>query len=79
MSDQRPDGLYPYRPSNGTEGVMFMGRFCLKCKKDTDTCDIIFASECHDTTDPEYPPEWVSDDNIGLVNPRCTAFEEVKK
>jgi len=77
MSERRSDGLYPYRPSNGTEGAMFMDQFCLRCAVDTDTCEIIFRSECNYTEDPDYPPEWVSDDDVGLVNPRCTAFEEI--
>lgn len=84
MTEQRADGLYPYRPSNGTEGEMFMERFCYRCKReqpylksDQIGCGILTQTMIHYTTDPEYPTEWVSDDDCGLVNPRCTAFEEV--
>lgn len=84
MSEQRPDGLYPYRPSNGTEGEMFMERFCYRCATDEDYqdevpgakgCLIILMTMCKDVDEIGYPPEWVSDDAVGLVNPRCTAFE----
>lgn len=86
MADQKPDGTYPYCPSNGTEGEMFMERFCYRCEKDKDFytsegeqvgCAIILDSMLFERNDPKFPPEWISDDNVGLVNPRCTAFEEV--
>ncbi len=77
MSKRKPAGTYPYRPSNGSEGCDFMEAFCMKCSEDTDECEIIFRSEVHDADDPEYPPEWISDDAVGLVNPRCTAFKGV--
>ena len=87
MTEQRADGLYPYRPSNGTEGEMFMERFCYRCKHDEDFqkhqagegCGILSATMIYDTEDDEYPEEWVSDDDVGLVNPRCTAFEKVEE
>lgn len=86
MADQREDGLYPYRPSNGIEGDMFMERFCYRCKRDAafqksgdgeDGCQIILGTMSFYTDNAEFPREWVSDDNVGLVNPRCTAFEPI--
>ena len=67
-----------YRPSNGSEGESFMAVFCNRCKKDADyenPCEILGRSFWHQTGDPEYPAEWIMDDD-GLSNPRCTAFEE---
>ena len=87
MSKQRADGLYPYQPPNGTSGEMFMERYCYRCKRDQkfqetgdgeDGCTIILATMTYNTTDAEYPPEWVADNAVGR-GARCTAFEEVKK
>ena len=62
----------PYRPSNGTEGLMFFEQWCSRCKKD-DTfrrddpenselrCSIIDAVFVLDRDDPDYPKEWVYD------------------
>jgi len=84
MSKQKPDGTYPYRPSNGSEGDFFMDKFCYRCKHDAvfqrtqdgdDGCQIILASMTFDTEEEGYPKEWISDDAVGLINPRCTAFE----
>lgn len=67
-----------YRPSNGTEGMMFMARYCEQCVKDSrgyapDGCEIILLSMVCDTDDPDYPEEWV----IGKDGqPTCTAFEK---
>ena len=88
MSERNPDGMYPYRPPNGTEGAMFEARFCERCKRDekygetedgADGCKILTAVYRYDYDDPKYPKEWISDDAVGLVNPRCTAFEEAEK
>lgn len=73
----------PYRPSNGTEGMMFEAEFCDRCKHDdecrrtgnTDVgCRIYLHVLCYEVTDPEYPVEWVFD---ALGHPICTAFEDV--
>lgn len=78
---------YPYRPSNGTEGEIFMERFCYRCKRDAAFqenqdgeygCPIILATMTHNVDEPGYPPEWISDDDCGLVNPRCTQFEPME-
>ena len=63
----------PYRPSNGTEGEMFMAEFCDRCSKCDVGCQIIVASMAFEKDDPEYPKEWVFDSE-GC--PTCTAFEE---
>jgi len=65
---------------------MFMERFCYRCKHDADFqnnhagegCGILSATMIYDPGDTAYPEEWVSDDDVGLVNPRCTAFEELE-
>lgn len=75
-------GIKLYRPSNGTEGECFMGRWCAVCRHDrparepdgdpADGCSILcrtFATTS--TDDPEYPREWrYSNDG----HPVCTAF-----
>lgn len=62
----------PYRPSNGTEGMIFEAQFCDSCIKQGD-CAIATNAFWHLIGDPEYPKEWLEDGN--LENPRCTAFE----
>ena len=65
----------PYRPSNGTEGEMFMEMFCDRCSK-LSCCRIVGLSMAVEKDDPEYPKEWVFDSE-GC--PTCTAFEEVEQ
>lgn len=65
----------PYRPSNGTEGDWFMGKWCLNCARDADEdhpCEIQMRALCFNIGDPEYPTEWVMEGG----KPRCTAFTE---
>lgn len=71
-----------YRPSSGTEGMMFQARFCDQCihekwnhtQKDGDKkCDILNRSILHDLNDPEYPEEWIRDPEEG---PICTKFHK---
>jgi hypothetical protein len=60
-----------YRPSNGTEGMIFMDEHCDKCFHDrNEDCEIIVASMLYDTNEPEYPKEWRYISN----NPTCTKF-----
>lgn len=79
MSDKISTLYRPYRPSNGTEGEIFMEQFCHRCAKypddpnDPNQCDILARSFFHQVGEPEYPKEWIEDGN--LENPRCTAFE----
>lgn len=77
-----------YRPSNGTEGEIFMGNWCCKCQRDKsmregadfdecdddERCDLIANTMCYDVEDDEYPKEWTYG-NDG--QPCCTAFVPV--
>lgn len=72
-------GSEPYRPANGTEGALFMCRFCDQCARDRafrngtgDSCPIAAATLVYRIDDPEYPPEWRQDSS----GPYCTAFQE---
>ncbi len=65
-----------YRPSNGTEGDIFMGEWCANCAlanfDDPDrACMINLRALAHHIDEPEYPAEWnYSDGGV----PQCTAF-----
>lgn len=69
-----------YRPSNGTEGECFICRFCENCihgkyehthKDEDNPCDILSASLAFDTSDPNYPKQWIYDDDN---KPICTEW-----
>jgi hypothetical protein len=74
----------PYRPSNGTEGVIFDDEFCSNCQHDAawrederaEPCDILSRTFFYNIDDPQYPTEWVEDDVQWPEDskPRCTAF-----
>ena len=62
----------PYRPSNGTEAMMFDDVFCSRCIHDKAYrdggmedgelgCKILADTLCYDVEDPEYPKQWVWD------------------
>lgn len=70
-----------WRPSNGTEGAMFMERWCGNCAHDKayrdgtgDACPIANNALLFNEDEPGYPAEWQYDDD---GQPKCTAFEEV--
>lgn len=69
----------PYRPSNGTEGEMFMEKFCRRCQlgdpveTNGDGCDILLNTMIFDLGDDGYPEEWTHD---FAGRPQCTAFLE---
>lgn len=81
-----PHGIYPadlalelvdqagqkYRPSNGTEGEIFIGSWCFECERDKhQDCPIVAATFRHDVHEPEYPQE----SQYGPDGqPLCTAF-----
>ena len=72
----------PWRPSNGTEGDIFMRHWCNGCQRDADyraevgdSCPIICNAMVYDTDDPNYPAEWRYGDD---GQPLCTAFEAVR-
>lgn len=64
-----------YRPSNGTEGELFMQKYCYTCKKDDQKdlfCPLLGDALCFDVDDEEFPKEWT----YGLDGlPTCTAYE----
>ena len=71
-----------YRPANGMEGAVFMAHFCDRCERDRayrdgtgDSCPIAAATMAFSATDPEYPREWVEDEQ----GARCTAFEQASQ
>lgn len=67
-------GCKKYRPSNGTEGMMFMEMYCDQCASGED-CDILCASMCYDEKEDAYPKEWTY---TAEGQPTCTAFKEAK-
>lgn len=70
-----------YQPSSGTEGAIFQSAYCNQCVKDRparmgqwgDSCPIIANSMVYNTSDPEYPTEWIYGED---GQPTCTAFEK---
>lgn len=69
----------PYRPSNGTDGMIFFAAWCERCERDRffqeddgDSCPILLATVCYELDDPKYPPEWVHDEQ---GRPMCTAYK----
>lgn len=68
---EKPDGT-PYRPSNGTEGMIFEDNYCSRCRNDVrDDCEILLRSMLFSIGDDQYPDEWQWQDG----DPACTAFE----
>jgi len=64
----------PYRPSNSSEGDIFYNAWCMNCRHedhDRHPCEIFSATLVLDAGHPNYPKEWVEDEN----GPRCTKFE----
>jgi hypothetical protein len=76
----------PYRPSNGSEGMVFMEQFCFKCGRDAKYqetqdgkygCPILSSSLFANIDHPLYPCQyWIQDDDGN--NPRCEMFAEDK-
>jgi len=65
-----------YRPSNGTEGMIFMGKFCDHCihdNGDTKMCDIITLTMGLGVDEKDYPEEWTYDEND---KPTCTKYKK---
>jgi hypothetical protein len=76
-----------YRPSNGTEGEIFHGLWCVGCARDAafqqfhaglagnveepDGCPIIVAAMAFAEDHPEYPREWQFGPD---GQPVCTGF-----
>lgn len=61
-----------YRPSNGTEGEIFQGFWCARCRRDIKgNCRILILAMALDVDSPDYPREWTFADD---GSPVCTAF-----
>lgn len=60
-----------YRPSNGTEGDLFIAAHCYHCAIDGDNCEILHATAAYNPADLEYPVEWQYGKD---GQPTCTAF-----
>lgn len=73
--------MKPFRPSNGSEGEMFMERNCFICIKDDPEkdilCPLIAASMACEIDDPGYPQEWQCEDQIDPRTWVCTAKEDI--
>ena len=63
-----------YRPSNGTEGSIFEGRWCERCGINR-ICQIMNRAFMHDIDEPEYPKQWIRVDGV----PLCTSFTDPEK
>lgn len=62
-----------YRPSNGTEGEIFISDWCANCEQDKEhNCSILGKTMQYNIDDTEYPREWVKTQN----GPKCTVFIE---
>lgn len=71
----------PYRPSNGTEGMMFEEEFCSRCVKqdgpDGDSmCSVWDAAMFFSADEPDYPKELVWSPE---GHPICKAFDDGTK
>jgi hypothetical protein len=74
------NAVRPYRPSNGTEGEIFMERWCATCQRDADFqdgndgagCEIAARALAFDIGQPDYPAEWCETSE----GPLCTAWEK---
>lgn len=73
-------GIKPYSPSNGTEGIGFLECWCWECERErlfrkTDepehACEICTLSMVYSIKDKEYPPEWVYNE---CGEPVCMSF-----
>lgn len=67
-----------YQPSNGTEGMIFMSKFCDHCihqHPDPDhpsQCQLIMLSMAYNVKHPQYPEEWTYDKE---GKPTCTKYK----
>lgn len=67
-----------YRPSNGTEGQLFLDAFCRRCERDGNgddddgqRCEINGLTMIYQVGEAEYPTEWQHGKD---GQPCCTAF-----
>lgn len=67
-------GNAPYRPSNGTEGMIFQKTYCERCAKyRCGKCAILERTMFYNLGDPNYPTQWQYDERR---RPFCAAFLE---
>lgn len=68
-----------FRPCNGSEGEMFLSRFCYRCNKldEGGACNILLNSMIFEINEPEYPKELVCEDKLDPKTWNCTSFEEI--
>lgn len=80
-----PQDTISYRPSCGTDGLLFEEAFCTKCGRfkynkeiEAYKCelDIIFKSQMYQIEDKQYP-KWLRSDKDG-TNIRCLKFEKIQ-
>jgi hypothetical protein len=82
-----PNPRRKYRPSNGTEGDMFMARWCFKCERErrvldgiddpSEGCEILARTLAVPEDDPDFPAEWTYQPGTGdlpLYSARCSAW-----
>ena len=67
----------PYCPSNGADGIDFMAAWCDRCEQQPEDqqdggCQILMRTMIYSVNDPNYPPEWIEDED----GPRCTAYQD---
>ena len=68
-----------YQPSNGCEGMWFTETYCMNClhcdpdPRGEKQCDILCASMAFQTKDPEYPKEWIYNEQD---EPVCTKWQK---
>lgn len=69
-----------YRPTNASEGDVFMGVWCARCERDrghrenpetSDGCPILIATLGYSINHPDYPAAWVVVDGKAI----CSEFE----
>lgn len=73
------EGFEIFTPSNGTEGEIFMSRWCARCARDDfdpetgeGGCPIIAYTMALREEDPDYPRDWrIGEDS----QPMCVSFE----
>jgi hypothetical protein len=70
-----------FRPSNGTEGDMFIDQNCAKCIHEPDSsgewCDIFGRANAFEIDDPRYPTEWQCEDKLDPRTWVCTARSDL--
>jgi len=68
----KEDAGKKWRPSNGTEGEIFLSRVCGTCKKGRPPCAIAEKTFYFNVDAPEYPAEWQINEE---GQPTCTAWD----